>query len=144
MRAGEQQIESAGKAWFEEHGKFAVNDEVPLKRVMAELCVSRSSLWRAINSKIEGLPAPLVRRGRVFWREEDLPALKNALTRYAGRGAFERDRRHAKVRAAAAAAKVMKRYRAVKPKTSEIRQPDLFGAADSVAPTGAEATTGQG
>jgi hypothetical protein len=76
----------------------------------------------------------------VYWREHDLPALKSALQRYQGRCAFEHDRRLAKLRAARSEARSpgKKKKRPASRSASDIRQPDLFGAADAMAPGGAE------
>jgi predicted DNA-binding transcriptional regulator AlpA len=113
-----------------------MKDLVPLKRVAADLGVSRSTLWRASRSAIPGFPRPLVLRARVYWLRGDLPALKAAMDRFQGRRAFEAERRHAKARAALAQASGLKSKRR-KP-ASTIPQPDLFGAADAAGPGGAE------
>ncbi|MEQ1708833.1 MAG: hypothetical protein ABL864_10960 [Terricaulis sp.] len=117
-----------------------MDDIIPLKRVAANLGISRSSLWRACKSNIPDVPPPLVVRGRVYWRRSDLPELEAALARYPGRVAFERECRHAKARVALAEAIAAsaRRKRIAKRRVPDVRQPDLFGAADSLAPAGAE------
>lgn len=117
-------------------GSRAMKGLVPQKRVAALLGVSRSSLWRASRSGIQGFLAPTIVGSRVYWREKDLPALKAALDRFPGRKAFEQERRHARARAALAQA-VSGRAKKRKP-ASPLRQPDLFGEPDVVAPGGAE------
>jgi hypothetical protein len=113
---------------------------MPLKRVVTLLGVSRASLWRASKSGIPGFPPPITLRGRVYWRENDLPVLKAALLRYQGRYAFEHERRLAKLRAARSEARSdKKKKRPASLAASGIRQPDLFGAVDAMAPGGAEA-----
>lgn len=113
-----------------------MKDLVPQKRIAAELGVSRSSLWRASRSSIPGFPPPIILRARVYWRRSDLPALKAAFDRFQGRKAFEKERRHAKARAALAEATSLKTKR--RTRAGPIRQPDLFGEADAAAPIGAE------
>ncbi len=113
-----------------------MKDLIPQKRIAAELGVSRSSLWRASRSALSGFPAPIVLRGRVYWRTTDLPALKAALERFQGRSAFEKARRHAKARATLAEAAGLKRKR--RKRAASLCQPDLFGAPDAGAPMGAE------
>jgi len=113
-----------------------LKDLVPQKRVASQLCVSRSTLWRASHSNIAGFPAPIVVRSRVYWRQADLPALQAAIDSFKGRGAFEALRRHAKAKATRAqmAARTAKRKRA-----PALTQPDLFGGPDAAGPSGAEA-----
>lgn len=115
-------------------------DLVPLKRVAAELSVSRATLWRASRSNIPGFPAATKQRGRSFWRREDLPALEMALDVFQGRGAFERARRHSKACKALArvvASRATHPQRRKQPAT-DLRQPDLFGGPLAQAPGGAE------
>jgi len=118
-----------------------MKDLVPQKRIAAELGVSRSSLWRASRSSIPGFPPPIVVRARVYWQRSDLPALKAALDRFQGRKAFEKERRHAKARAALAEATRLKAKR--RKGTAILRQPDLFGGDDVAAPNGAETGLGR-
>ncbi len=101
---------------------------IPLKQVAGVLGVSRSTLWRARKGGGDDFPPPLVRQGRVYWRHADLPALREALSRYQGRIAFEIEQRHVKVRAARADAAVRGgRMRAAQRNMSDLRQADLFG-----------------
>lgn len=109
---------------------------IPQKRVAAELGISRSSLWRARGSAIPGFPPPVVLGARVYWREADLPALKAAIARFQGRGAFEKARRHAKARAELAEATGLRHKR--RKHSMALQQPELFGGTDAVALTGAE------
>lgn len=118
-----------------------MKDLVPQKRVMAELNISRASLWRAMNSNIEGFPAPTVVRSRLYWRPSELPALRAALDQFRGRKDFEQNRRHARaVAARAEAAGLCAKTRKTK---VAVAQPDLFGEADKPAPQGAEAIKSQ-
>jgi predicted DNA-binding transcriptional regulator AlpA len=118
-----------------------MKDLVPQKRIAAELGVSRSSLWRASRSSIPGFPPPVVLRARVYWLRTDLPALKAALDQFQGRKAFEKERRHAKARAALAEATGLKPKR--RKGTAILGQTDLFGGDDVAAPSGAEARLGR-
>jgi len=118
-----------------------VKDLIPQKRVMAELKISRSSLWRAMHSNIEGFPAPIIVRSRLYWRPSELPALRAALDQFRGRKAFEQNRRHARAVAARAEATGLRaKTRKAKPAPA---QPDLFGEAGKPAPEGAEAIKSQ-
>jgi predicted DNA-binding transcriptional regulator AlpA len=114
------------------------DDLIPLKRIAAQLGVSRATLWRV--SRSAGFPPPQKMLGRVFWRRRDLAAMEAALDSFQGRGAFERERRHANAckavtRAMAAAFKQPKRLRT---KANTLQQADLFGAPMAPAPGGAE------
>jgi predicted DNA-binding transcriptional regulator AlpA len=105
------------------------NDFIPLKRVAAELGVSRATFWRV--SRSVDFPRPTRIRGRVFWRKHDLPAMETALDAFQGRSAFERIRRQDKAREAAT--KAMAAIR--KPKRRQTResapqQLDLFSIAE--------------
>lgn len=114
------------------------DDLIPLKRVAAELGVSRATLWRV--SRSAAFPPALRVLGRVYWRSTDLKTMEAALDRFKGRCAFERERRNAKVHAALveAAAGGKKRKRPKTPAGFAVRQPDLFGGAEAPAPAGAE------
>lgn len=72
-------------------------DLVPHKRALACLGLSRTSVWRALGSDVPNLPTPVVVRRRLFWRQADLEALKQAMLYYEGRCAFERSRQRKKV-----------------------------------------------
>lgn len=113
------------------------DDLIPLKRVAAQLGVSRATLWRVSQSS--DFPSPVKVRGRMFWRMRDLAAMEIALDAYQGRSAFEREQRQAKTREAAmkamAALKKSKR-RPTSPST--LQQLDLFGGAGAPTPGGAE------
>jgi predicted DNA-binding transcriptional regulator AlpA len=63
---------------------------VPLKKVIHDLGVSRTTMWRAMRCNIEGFPAPVVIRRRVHWRNADIEQLEAALLCYEGRCAFDR------------------------------------------------------
>lgn len=114
------------------------DDLIPLKRITARLGVSRATLWRV--SRSPGFPAPVKTLGRIYWRACDLPGMEAALDRFQGRSAFERERRHAKARQAASkamAAAAMKSKR-VRSAIGGLAQLDLFAAAATPAPGGAE------
>lgn len=113
-----------------------LKDLIPQKRVLAELDISRSSLWRAMHSNIEGCPAPIIFRRRLYWRPSELPALRAALDQFRGRKAFEQNRRHA--RAVAARTESTGLRAKVRKAKSKLAQPDLFGETDKPAPEGAE------
>lgn len=76
------------------------SDLVPLKVVLADLCVSAPTLWRARSSGISDFPPPTIIGRLVFWKRSDLDALEEALLRYEGRRAFERNRALARMLAA--------------------------------------------
>jgi len=96
---------------------------IPLKQIAGALGVSRPTLWR-MSKAVAGFPAPLVVRKRVYWRADALPALREALARFQGRGVFEKERRIAKLRAVKRSATAPKRP-ARRP--DEDDEPDLFG-----------------
>jgi predicted DNA-binding transcriptional regulator AlpA len=114
------------------------DDLIPLKRITGRLGISRATLWRV--SRSAGFPAPVKVLGRVYWRARDLLEMEAALDRFQGRSAFERERRHAKARQAAttAMAAAAKKPKRVRSPVSALAQPDLFGAAATLAPGDAE------
>lgn len=128
-------------AWVACTGVSHMKDDfVPLKRVAAEIGVSRATLWRASKCSIPGFPSPHIARGRVFWRIADLPALEAALDSFQGRSAFERGRRHAKACKALAqvvATRTKKARRGTQVAT-DLRQPDLFDGPEMSAPSSVE------
>lgn len=109
------------------------DDLLPLKRVLELVGVSRSTLWRVSASGIEGFPRPKARGRRLFWREEDLPALRQCIDAFDGRTVFDRrkehDRRRRKTQHAALAAQKRGKVRSRRPKSSPRKpaQGDLFG-----------------
>ena len=114
------------------------DDFIPLKRLIAQLGVSRATFWRV--SRTSGFPAPVKILGRIYWRGSDLAAMEAALDRFQGRGVFERERRHAKARQAAmkAMAAHAKKPKRVRVRIGPLSQPDLFGGPAAPAPGGAE------
>lgn len=70
----------------------ADDDLMPLKAVVQDLGVSRTTLWRAARSDIAGFPAPTIVRRLVYWRRDELERLEDALMRYRGRVKFEQGR----------------------------------------------------
>jgi predicted DNA-binding transcriptional regulator AlpA len=118
-------------------------DLIPQKRVAAKLGVSRCTLWRAVRSNIPGFPPPQKIRSRVFWREAELPTLKEAMERFGGRGAFEVVRRHAKARSALIQAATACKAPHKRGARRSLPQPDLFGETDAAGPSGAEAINGR-
>lgn len=102
------------------------SDLLPLKAVLAEIGVSRTTLWRARESGLKSLPQP-VRIGRgLYWLKTDLDAMEEALIRFAGRGAFERQRKAARLQRAKAGA-IRKRKA-----TGPLLQGELFAVAPGV------------
>lgn len=65
------------------------DDLVPLKQVLEEVGVSRTTLWRALRSGIDGFPKPTAKSGRVFWKRSQIAALDAGLGAYKGRGQFD-------------------------------------------------------
>ena len=64
-------------------------DLIPLKRVLEEVGVSRSTLWRALRSGIAGFPTPTIIRRRVYWKVAQINAIEAGLDAYQGRCAFD-------------------------------------------------------
>lgn len=93
--------------------------------------MSRATFWRASRS-IAAFPAAAKRGGRLYWRWEDIDAIKEALRDFEGRTAFESGR------AAARAEKRRENLRAIKSAKVRRKRPraageasdqgDLFGA----------------
>jgi|CXWL01.1.fsa_nt_gi predicted DNA-binding transcriptional regulator AlpA len=102
-------------------------DLIPFKVVVEELGVSRATLWRAARSNIGSFPQPIVIRRLVFWRRCDLDKLEDALMRYQGRCAFERQR--AEIKKVAALKKAKAAFDKQSRRKSPVRrgQADLFG-----------------
>ena len=100
---------------------------MPLKKVMGELGVSRPTLWRATKA-VPRFPAPTIVQGRLFWRADELPALREAMNRYAGRGAFEKEQLRERLRLERDTARRRRTSRRSKPDLSSI---DLFDWAGS-------------
>ncbi len=69
---------------------------VPLKAVVEDLCVSKSTLWRARNSDLPGFPKATIIRRQVFWKESELGALEDALILFKGRAVFDEQRANTK------------------------------------------------
>ena len=108
------------------------NDElVPLKRVLGEIGISRSTLWRALNSKIPGFPDPTLVGRRLHWTREELVAIDRAMGVYRGRVAFDAMRRRDRARFALIQLKQAERRQ--RRKAIRVRMPDqvdLFTAMD--------------
>jgi len=112
---------------------------VPLKKVLGALGVSRATLWR-VSRTVPSFPSPTVVRSRVYWRASDLSVLKDAIASYSGRGAFERERRFARLRDERDALRKRQRTRRGR---VQLECPDLFDwpigcAEQSSAPEGFE------
>lgn len=99
---------------------------VPFKVVVEEMGLSRASIWRAAQSNIPGFPKPVVIRRLVFWKKTDLAALEDALFRYRGRVAFEREREAPKKIAGLQRAKAKAQLKRSRVSTAR-PQRDLFG-----------------
>lgn len=107
----------------------AKDDLIPAKVIVDEFCVSRTTLWRASKSNIPGFPDPVIIRRLVYWRRGDLDRLEEALMRYLGRIAFERQReaqrKVGELKRAVAAAQQQRRPRQIK-RRMRGEQTDLF------------------
>lgn len=105
-------------------------DLVPLKRVLDEIGVSRATLWRALNSGIEGFPKPTIVRRRVYWAPKEIKEIESAFDAYRGRCAFDakrsRDRHRAEARHKALAHLRDQRRRPVLGKAPNLTQKDFF------------------
>lgn len=71
----------------------AVSSLVPQKSMLWRVGASRSTLWRLLKSMPENCPAPIVVRGRKYWLESDIDALRSALAQFHGRTSFENDQK---------------------------------------------------
>lgn len=78
------------------------DDLVPHKKMLVKLGLSRTSVWRALQSPAKDFPRPIVVRRKLSWRAEDLPLIADAMKCYAGRGHFDKARRVEKLSAHAA------------------------------------------
>ena len=96
---------------------------VPLKQAAGALGVSRATLWRA-SKVVPGFPPPRVIARRVYWKASELEDLRNAISRFAGRVAFEQERRLVALRAERDNLARRRRTRRAKLARSET---DLFG-----------------
>lgn len=68
-------------------------------------------------------PAPTLVQGRLFWRVDEMPKLREAMAQFSGRGVFEREQLLAKLRAERDRVR-SRRVRRSAPRGSE--QSDLF------------------
>ncbi|MEQ1707142.1 MAG: hypothetical protein ABL864_02285 [Terricaulis sp.] len=103
---------------------------IPHKTMLTRLGLSRTGVWRALHSAIQGFPTPRIVRRRVYWRVQDLPLLAASMERYCGRGEFDKARRVNKLikKSGSKAEKSVKGKRKRKAKQGEDRhQLDLFG-----------------
>jgi predicted DNA-binding transcriptional regulator AlpA len=66
---------------------------VPMKQVLEEVGASRTTLWRAMHSGIDGFPKPTMRGGRVFWKRSEIAKVDAGLGAYKGRVQFDTKRR---------------------------------------------------
>ncbi len=78
------------------------DDLVPHKKMLVKLGLSRTSVWRALQSRAKDFPKPVIVRRKLSWRAEDLPLIADAMKCYAGRGHFDKARRVEKLSAHAA------------------------------------------
>lgn len=107
---------------------------VPLKRVLQVCDVSRATLWRVSRDGAEAFPKPVRQGGRLYWRVEDLAAIKSAIMSFEGRTVFDRRRATARHRSEARCAELATLKRS-KAKTRRRRasaratQADLFDSA---------------
>ncbi|GIK49947.1 MAG: hypothetical protein BroJett013_26440 [Alphaproteobacteria bacterium] len=109
-------------------------ETVPLKRVLQLCNVSRATLWRVSRAGVGGFPEPIKKGGRIYWRMDDLDALKSAIEKFEGRTIFDQRRRSARRRAESrrASLEALKRgkTRTRRPRAStKAKQADLFGGA---------------
>jgi predicted DNA-binding transcriptional regulator AlpA len=107
-------------------------DLVPLKRVLDKIGASRTTLWRALNSDVEGLPKPTIVGRRLYWTPSQIAALGSCLRVFQGRSAFERRRDRDRALEAhenlvRLKARVQRRRRAGRGQAQMQDQTDLFG-----------------
>lgn len=69
-------------------------DFLPLKRVLELIGVSRSTLWRVSGSGMDGFPRPQVRGRRLFWRQQEIPAISRCIEAFEGRNVFDRKKKN--------------------------------------------------
>lgn len=108
------------------------DDLVPHKTMLAKLGLSRTSVWRAMQSNIVGFPTPVVVRRRMHWSDENLSEIAACMKAYVGRREFEKYRRCSalakKLKQMKGAPTTAKRASRKKgEKISPRRQLDLFG-----------------
>jgi predicted DNA-binding transcriptional regulator AlpA len=103
-----------------------MKDLVPLKAVAEDLCVSKSTLWRARQSNLPGFPEPTIIRRQVFWKRSELDALEDALLQFKGRSVFEEHRAHARKVAALTKKRPALRRKPRSPKRGPSSQQELF------------------
>ncbi len=107
------------------------NELIPLKRILKVCDVSRATLWR-VSRGVKGFPEATTKGRRLFWREDEIEALKRAIATFEGRTAFDRarktERRHAEARhhSLAAMKQVKLRGRRTRPSPKKPKQGDLF------------------
>lgn len=107
------------------------DDELlPLKRVLELTGVSRSTLWRVSQSGLDGFPKPKARGRRLFWRADDLAAIRRCIEAFDGRTVFDRRAKKERQRKESrhAALSEMKRSRRTRvPRTRRVRAPGVQG-----------------
>jgi predicted DNA-binding transcriptional regulator AlpA len=106
-------------------------DLVPRKRVLEACGVSRATLWRVSRSGVESFPRAVKRGGRLYWREEDIEAIQQAIGDFEGRTAFDKQRQLGRARRRRASLLAMKSRKAKSPRVrsaaKDVAQGDLFG-----------------
>lgn len=78
------------------------DDLIPHKKMLVKLGLSRTSVWRAMQSRAKDFPKPVIVRKKLSWWVEDLPLIADAMKGYSGRGHFEKARLVEKLSARAA------------------------------------------
>jgi predicted DNA-binding transcriptional regulator AlpA len=105
----------------------AESARVPQKLVLWRIGASRSTLWRLLKSNPANCPAPIIVKGRAFWREIDIDRLRAALLAFRGRAAFEIDQKRERVfQKAVEAKRKISNPRTRKKRHADARQLNLF------------------
>lgn len=105
---------------------------IPNKAALWRLGASRTHLWRVVKSKPENCPSPVIVRGRVFWRERDIEALRSILSQFEGRPSFEKEQQAERCfHKAEEEKRKLTVQRSPKKRRADKRQLDLFAAPQS-------------
>lgn len=109
-------------------GQYVSTPDVLITHKIAlwRLNTSRTNLWRALKWRGAEAPIPVVKRRKVFWREQDLPHLSRLLDAFEGRCVFEAELKAQRTRDAAERAKRAPRRKRSSRQRPDPRQMELF------------------
>ena len=104
-------------------------DLIPYKVALWRLNTSRTNFWRALKWSGRDAPSPIIKRRKVFWREQDLPDLSRLLDAFEGRCVFEAQLKAQRTREAAERAKRTPYRKRSSRQRPDPRQMELFSSA---------------